>query len=191
VSITVRDEELEVGIRRLLRGQSYILTHTSAPAAEAPRITEIVVLGMRAPRDAQVMSGAGPVAERPLEQGAQARRRGGHVERRSSGEGPAELDAEIHAALRIALKDPDETVRAAALGQMRLPGGLPSLRLLGRVAHEDASPSLRIQALDLLAERSGARGRTFIQHALWDPDEGVREHALRLLEQVGGADRGR
>ncbi len=178
VSATVRDEELELAIRRLLRGQSYALVHAPEAAGRGLRLAEIVVLGTADPANEPVTDGA---VARPLIVNP--------TPTPGTGLRSSDVNDQIRTGLLIALKDPDEAVRAAALGQMQLSGGPLPVRLLGRVAHEDASPALRSRALELVAERTGAQGQAILQRALWDPDEDVREHALRLLDRVGRPDR--
>ena len=78
------------------------------------------------------------------------------------------------------LLDPEGSVRAQALGTLKdRVEDLPVETVAGLVRH-DPSPDLRIQALELLVERTGERASEPLRLALADPDPGVRDRAAEL-----------
>ena len=59
------------------------------------------------------------------------------------------------------------------------------MRMLTRMAHEDASPTIRMQVLEILADQSATRARGPLRQALWDPNPEVQHRALELLDRIG------
>lgn len=181
VSAVVRDEPLEPALRHLLRDQSYVLVQDSSVPAD-PAIVRIVIVGSAETGPAASASlwrppDPSPGGEVPVP--GQPRATAPRFE-------PLEtVDETVQAGLLMSLADTDEDVRAAALRLVQATGGMLPEGLVRRVASRDASPNLRIQALDLLVVRQGARARAALRQALWDPDPEVRETALRLLERLG------
>jgi len=58
---------------------------------------------------------------------------------------------------------------------------VPEVVRLGRLLLAGRSPALRAWAADCLADRGLVSAYAYLRHALWDPDEGVRESAVRAI----------
>jgi hypothetical protein len=213
VTATLEGVELEVAVKRLLRGHSYVLVYAAEAAPSGPparRLVEIVILS-GGTADPPV-----PVAARP---GVPVPPREAPGPRRASANDPPELDALAHTALwgaipderaaaleavayqapaaegpedhagrvlTAALSDPDEGVRARALETLKDtadPEALP-LGELVRMAAEDVSPTRRVQALELLAERAEDEAAGPLRRAVFDHEPAVRERAQELLEDL-------
>jgi hypothetical protein len=90
----------------------------------------------------------------------------------------------LAAELTVALDDPSEEVRAAALDVItRLSAPVP-VEALTRLAHRDASAPLRRWALGLVAEQAGPAAAETLRGALGDPAASVRERARKLLDRL-------
>lgn len=80
------------------------------------------------------------------------------------------------------LSDPDEQVRARALTTLKDTADAVPVDALAQVARDDASAELRIQALELLAERTEQQARGPLRLALADPMPAVRKRSRELIE---------
>jgi HEAT repeat protein len=80
------------------------------------------------------------------------------------------------------LSDSDEEVRARALETIKDTADRVPFDALAQVAREDASAKRRMQALELLVERSeNGEAREALRVAFNDPDAAVRERARELV----------
>jgi hypothetical protein len=84
--------------------------------------------------------------------------------------------------LAQALQDQDEEVRLAAIQSLADVTGEVPVDVLGNAALNDPSADNRYEALEVLADAAGAAARPYIEKALRDSDEEVREFAQSLLE---------
>ena len=81
-----------------------------------------------------------------------------------------------------ALMDPEVRVRAQALAALKDTAEVLPTEAVAQVMRDDPSPDLRIQALELLVERTGEQAREPLRLALADPESAVRERAGELIE---------
>ena len=201
--VSLRGEGLTVeeGLQRLLRGQSYVLVYRDD--APSGRLAEIIVLGnRRAPADEAVtVSGAAettvvttsgheaPRGDHPPEatrtsEIQRAERVVPRAEAAPAGQ-PDRPRPQGGGAVTLALVHADEHLRLAALAQIQDGTEAAPMRTLARMAREDASASIRIQALEILAEQSAGLARGPLRHALRDPHPEVQARAFELLDRLG------
>lgn len=197
VSLSFDGLPLEQGIARILTGKNYTLRY--APESVPPRVAEIRVIS----------GGSGPIARIGLEvappsAGSELRSpEGKSLDElaRDATQAPdpkARIDAlkslgrwekeeKVRAAVASALSDQDREVRGTALAFVQGGGVSIPLEALTDMALEDASPKLRLHALDELVERSEP-GKIVeqLKQAAEDPDPHVQALAQRWLRRVEG-----
>ena len=93
-------------------------------------------------------------------------------------------DFYVQATLIQALSDPNEQIRAQALLTLEeavqdLPG-----QVVAQVARDDPSPALRVQALELLLERSADEAFESLRLALADQEPAVHDRARELVDDL-------
>lgn len=205
ISITLSDVELERGVEQLLRGTSYVVIYGDAPATSAslttPRIAELVVWSgvdgpsHRKPSAAGTATRAGSSPGEAAEAEEVARHESLERVALASPDLGERVDAlralatrhgpTTGATLAAALGDPDEDVRGTVLTLLRETGDPVPADLLARLARDDQSIQLRMQALGLLVERAPEVAGAALEGALHDPDAVVREQAERLRDDLG------
>jgi hypothetical protein len=200
VSLSSDGLTLEEGLQRLLRGQSYVLVYRDD--APSGRLAEIIVLGnKRGPDDEAVTVAAVAEISSPAMSGGEVSRDVHPPEPTTWAEGlrherplpPVETAPAGRpdrprpggGAVTLALATSDEPMRLAALAQIQDGTEAAPMRMLTRMAREDASPTIRMQALEILADQSAARARGPLRQALWDPNPEVQHRALELLGRLG------
>lgn len=207
ISTTFTGLPLPEGIARILQGESYaLITEPTGPASGKPqgqRLAKIRVLSQGDPyttltgRPEAPTASATSAAAAPTDDADLARWKREAVEAPEAAKRAAaltELDSKarykkgggLQSVVTAALKDAEPEVREIALGM--LPSTVSESQALvtqlAAVAHTDASPALRIDALMTLA---GTRDPAVVQHlhqALQDPDQQVSATAKQLLEFV-------
>ena len=93
-------------------------------------------------------------------------------------------DPEAIPYLRQALTDPDGSVRLTivkALADADFPGDEP-MELLGTVVAHDPDEEVRLEALNVLAQRDARDAAAVAEQALNDPEEEVRTRAQEILD---------
>lgn len=83
--------------------------------------------------------------------------------------------------LTQALTDPDQQVRGQALATLKDTADELPLAAVAQVARDDPDPGLRVQALELLVERTGEQAREPLRLALADPEPAVRDRSAELI----------
>ncbi|MEO5657052.1 MAG: HEAT repeat domain-containing protein [Nitrospiria bacterium] len=86
--------------------------------------------------------------------------------------------------LTLNMKDPDPIVRRTALAALDSLGG--EMGDVVQVALSDDDPSVRLEAVRILAVRPGLDAGTLLRPLLSDPDMWIRAEAIRLLGQRVG-----
>lgn len=197
VSLSFDGLPLEQGIARILTGKNYTLRY--APEAVPPRVAEIRVIS----------GGSGPIARigpevAPPSTGSELRSPEGKSldelsrDATQSPDPKARIDAlkslgqwgdeeKVQTTVASALGDQDGEVRDTALASVQGGGVSIPLEALTDMALEDASPKLRLHALDELVERSEP-GKIVeqLKQAAEDPDPQVQALAQRWLRRVEG-----
>lgn len=197
-----QDVPLEEGIRRLLKGQSYILTEVEKPreteSDTAPRTFEIRVLERRITQeslDEKTITSPKEVIsvdqEQDLEALAQTVRDAADPKARAAALSDiADRDVERGiTAATAAIHDADSEVRAVALAILEElePGDADWEGALERVAEmalTDSDPELRMDALEMLASTSQKAALGPLKQATQDSEPEVSEFALELFEQL-------
>jgi len=75
----------------------------------------------------------------------------------------------------------DASDRGPAADRVAEADRVPEVARLGKLLLAGRSPALRSWAAESLAERGLVGAYAYLRHALWDPDEGVRESAVRAV----------
>ncbi|MFQ5534908.1 MAG: HEAT repeat domain-containing protein [Sphingomonadales bacterium] len=83
---------------------------------------------------------------------------------------------------RMAANDEDATVRSQAIEGLGGIRGQDATLALGRIVIGSTDPDLRWMAVRALAERDSGAARAFLERAAQDPDDWVRDEALRALD---------
>jgi hypothetical protein len=200
VSLSFDGLPLEQGIARILTGKNYTLRY--APEAVPPRVAEIRVISGGSGPIAQI----GPQVARPATASELRSPEGKSLDElsrdasqspdpkvriaalKSLGQwGDEEDEEEVQAAVASALADQDGEVRGTALASVQGGGISIPLEALTDMALKDASPKLRLHALDELVERSEP-GKIVeqLKQAAEDPDPHVQALAQRWLRRVEG-----
>jgi len=89
-------------------------------------------------------------------------------------------------ALREALQDGDQGLRACAVQALASRGGAEAIHYL-REAFHDPDPSFRLTVVSSLGDKDD--GVPLLQDALWDPDPTVSNSAAQLLDQIDARER--
>lgn len=89
----------------------------------------------------------------------------------------------VRQVLSEALTDPEERLRRQALTAIKDNADEIPLDALSRVAQEDTSTAVRVQALELLTERGGERAVPALRAALADSEVDVQVRARELIEE--------
>ena len=204
--------EIEEGVRRLLRGSSYLLVHGEGPEAErgTPRLIEIVVLGHQSRegrRETEPAPPPGAVVSRPRRDTVVARARNAADERRAplldddalgdiarhdpdAGRRLAALESlgrpgmseRSAEVFEAALEDFEASVRLRALEVLRDLGTAPRIPAMSWVLRTDPSPAVRRMAAVVLAAVPDPARRELAHDLLADSDPDVRAHAQQLIE---------
>lgn len=197
VSLSCRGESIRPVLRCLLGAEADLLfqyADTGAPAKDAEGVSSVTVLASTfrdepagVPPTASRDAGAGgpnrQADEQPTLEGALAMTRSPDAETRTSGlellGGIEGIDRDVlRTAYQAGLHDQDGDTRATALLGLAGLDGENSFGLLTE-ALGDEDPSVRLAAVDGMAVND--ESRPYLQKALTDPDESVRELAgLRL-----------
>lgn len=168
VTHSFADLPFDEGIRRLLRGHSYIL---SGDAERSRRIEISILTSHREEAPATTGNVSTPDDERNALQRIRA----------LAGRKDADAVAELS---RLAGSDPSPVVRSqalAALGRLRIPEASAPVTL----ALTDESAAVRIQALRSAKSLKGATAISDLQAiATHDPDPAVRKQAVRLMTDI-------
>jgi hypothetical protein len=179
VTVEFKNLPLEDGIRRILQGKSFALTYTqtsfSKGHAALPKVVGIRVVPKGAGQsinkesaDSVIPFSSSDTRERPPES-LEARTR--------------EALPPPESATASGLRDQDPKVREAILEKLGQTGQTVPVEPLAEMALTDASPALRMDALELLAEKGGDAALDSLKQALQDPDPGVRGLAQGLLDE--------
>lgn len=88
----------------------------------------------------------------------------------------------VRGVLSEALTDPDERLRRQALTTIKDNADEIPFDALSRVAQEDMSTAVRVQALEVLTERGGERAVPALRAALADSEVDVQVRARELIE---------
>ncbi|MGH6629432.1 MAG: hypothetical protein ACREB3_06845, partial [Burkholderiales bacterium] len=198
VSLSFDGLPLEQGIARILTGKNYTLRY--APEVVPPRVAEIRVIS----------GGSGPIARigpevvppsagsdlsspegRSLDELAQDATQASDPKTRIDALkslGRWGEDEKVQATVASAMSDQDREVRGTALATVQGGGVSIPLEALTDMALKDASPELRLHALDELVERSEEPGAIVeqLKQAAQDSDPDVQALAQRWLRQVEG-----
>jgi HEAT repeat protein len=114
--------------------------------------------------------------------GASGRERARAVDAIAYREQPDEGSASrTESVMLSALIDPAHEVRAQALATLKDTADEIPFEALSQVAREDERAAIRIQALELLAERGEERALEPLRIALLDPEDAVRTRARELI----------
>lgn len=173
-----KDLPLEEGIRRLLRGQSYTITH-SPNVPHGHHITSINVLEQTSDPGGAPSIDPAPAMESPETEDV--------------------IDQKIDDLWQVVDKDPNQAkeslnkamrdrsieVREAALEVLSSMDQPFIGELLARMALKEPEPEIRIEALNLLADyNQNEIFRDTLMKSMEDPDKDVREMAEHLLEML-------
>lgn len=176
---------LEVALRQLLRGGSYVLAYADG------RPTALWVL----PRDEADQVGARRAIQRP-QFGSVGQERPDEADGLEAGLDSEDPDARAEAAAALgesegpdavavlgsALADPDRDVREAAIESLAELGNDDALQAL-EIALMDQDPRIREQAVDAIGEIGGPVAVRLLQQALQDQEDFVREAAVEYLDE--------
>lgn len=196
VSLRVTDVDLEDGVRRLLRGQSYALTRTGlGPAStESGRpLMEIVVMGRGQPV-ATASSPAEASARRDMMQiapGLAEIGTGAPPKPPAGGSGPSITAWERSRAALWAPLAQERVVALRALAtRARRQGETGGAREIVLAALEDPDESVRAAALEVIALPRGPAVpvETIARLAQQDPSPTIRRQAVRRLAEMSQAE---
>jgi hypothetical protein len=197
VSVEFNNLPLEEGIRHILQGKNYALTYAQITLSKGPMPSQKIV-GIRVvPKGAGTNSvlGISKQAAIPLD-GVES-----HEKPNSQREpGDEAITAEDTSAeskdganenkemtpqeIVDALKGEDPSLRESAMDALKGGDGPVPFEPLSEMAMKDSDPLNRMEALTLLAVRNGQAAMEPIEQALNDPDPGVSNVAVRLLEDL-------
>jgi hypothetical protein len=195
VSASLVDVDVRAALQRLLAHRSYMLIERKAGAGHQDRpIIEVLLLDTASPRTAAAQAAPIRIAadeDRSVDELVQAALSAAPATERAAAvdaiayrdpqAGGAEARAEP--VLLSALIDPAEEVRAQAIATLKDTSDRIPFDALSQVAREDSSADLRIQALELIVERSeNGEAREPLGIAFNDPEPAVRERAHELAE---------
>jgi len=90
-------------------------------------------------------------------------------------------DDYVSSTLVQALVGPDEQIRGQALATFKDAAEDLPVQPVAQPARDDPSPALRIQAFELLVERSGEEALQPLRLALADPEAAVHDRARELI----------
>ncbi len=173
-----KDLPLEEGIRRLLRGQSYTITH-SPDIPHSHHITSISVLEQAANPGAAPSIDPAPTEEDQESEDAIAQKIDDLWQ--IVDQDPTQAKE----SLKKAIRDSSLEVRETALEVMSSMDHPFVGELLARVALKDSEPEMRIEALNLLADYNQEDIlRDTLMKSIEDRDQDVREIAEHLLETL-------
>jgi hypothetical protein len=181
------------GLHRLLSGRSYLLIEHAARSPTRETRFEVLFLlcdGEETSASAVAASPAAMAQEESTVEALADKVRLAHsahtraaaldalaYRARSSESGSALAER----AMDEALADPEEQVRRQALTTLKDTAEEVPVGRLARIAGEDASADVRIQALELLVERATDEAPATVRAALTDPEPAVRERASELM----------
>jgi hypothetical protein len=179
---------IEEGIRRLLRGHSYVLVHAPGDVHGASRLVEIVVLGGAGSAGADGIRTAEAAPPAPPAGRVRVGRAGtdGTLDRET---GPRRTRRPTDEALdEIARRDPDARRRASALEALGRPGLSEKSFATLTAALDDPEASVRVRALELLRQLDTAPPAAALAWMVRaDPSAAVRRAAVTLLGAVPGS----
>jgi hypothetical protein len=198
VSDSFNDADVAQALRRVLSGHSHMLIDHGA-TQHGRRDIELILLGSRGVAGPEPRSDPGrfapadesdgspeaqPTAEALLNIALSA---ASAEERAAAGEALAYQDDSAGAGyagdvLVQQLSDPEEQVRARALETLKDTAEEVPVDALEQVARDDVSAERRVQALELLAERTGPKARAPLRRALADTAPEVSARARELIE---------
>jgi hypothetical protein len=198
VSDSFDDADVAQALRRVLSAHSHVLIDRGTSPG-APRVIELIlfsappgagsgpgqesdrlasssvpVASTAAPAQADVLVNAALSATSGVERAAAAE----ELAYRSDAEGAGYADQ----VLVQHLSDPDEQVRSRALETLKDTAEKVPVDALEQVARDDVSVERRVQALELLAERTGPKARAPLRRALADSAPEVSARARELIE---------
>jgi hypothetical protein len=169
---------LEEGIRRLLRGQSYTITH-SQDTASGRHITGINVLEQASSPGGSTPNFPSPKPQTPETEDAIAQKIDNLWQIVDN------EPAQAKESLKKAMRDRNLEIRETALEVMANMDQPFISELLGEMALRDSDPQIRLEALNLLADHGQDEIlRDTLMKSAEDPDQDVRETAEHLLETL-------
>jgi hypothetical protein len=196
VECALTNIEFRAAVHRLLAKYSYLLIERARADRSRAAQFELLFLGPDSGTDLEVAQAgqsatatAGP-SEARVEELAERAERADSPQERS-----AALDALAYRtmnsdetgvaaqALNRALNDPDERVRHQALVTIKDTVDRVPVDALSHLVRADVSPDVRIQALELLVERTSDHGLASLQAALADSTLIVQRRARELAEE--------
>jgi hypothetical protein len=209
VSDLFRDTDVGDALRRLLSTRSHVLIDRRS--ADATRVLEVILLPSPASAGSEPAADALPAVaadggaaldaasasrvheaprdERPTEELVSDAQSSATATGRAAAAEALAYRSQADAATGYAeqvltqqLSDADEQVRARALETLKDTSDVVPATALAQVARDDVSAERRIQALELLAERTVHEARGPLRLALADPEPAVRKRARELIE---------